>query len=202
MKTFLDTKGKSFTFSSCDSCPARCCDGREGSILSEILIEDFEKISQYFPILFTFGELGYLKANVLLSNGEDFCPYILNHQCTIYENRPNVCRNYPLSANIENKIFIDDSCPAINQEYGHDIIKDGKVEKNFDNESLYDYQKKYLETHFELEKINNKDDFQKVLEINDLLFYKYVGTSQNTFLTLHQQSLLNKIEYYNFVDLA
>lgn len=202
MKTFLDTKGKSFTFSSCDSCPARCCDGREGSILSEILIEDFEKIAQYFPILFTFGELGYLKANVLLSNGEDFCPYILNHQCTIYENRPSICKNYPLSPTIENKIYIDKSCPAVDQMYAQEIIKNGKVSKYFNNNSLYDYQNKYVKTHQELEKINNRDDFQKVLEINGLPFYKYVGALESSYIDFHYDSLNNKREYYNFVDLA
>ena len=144
MKTFLSTQNKSFTFSSCQGCPARCCDGREGSVFSQLLLEDFQIVSQNFPILFTFGEMGYLKANVLLSNGKDFCPYIVNHQCTIYENRPNVCRNYPLSGNLDNQIYIDDSCPALNSEFGIAIVKDGIIQKEFDNEILHDYQNKYI----------------------------------------------------------
>ena len=140
MKTFIDTTNKSFTFSSCEGCPARCCDGREGSVYSELLLEEFERVSQNFPILFTFGELGFLKANVLLSNGKDFCPYIENHKCTIYEDRPQVCRNYPLSPHLDNNIYIDDSCPAITSENGIDIVRDGIVKDPFYNDSLENYQ--------------------------------------------------------------
>ena len=96
MKTFLDTTDKSFTFSSCNGCPSRCCDGKEGTIFSQLILDDFEVVSKNFPILFTFGEMGYLKANVFFSDGENFCPYIINHQCSIYDQRPSICRAYPL----------------------------------------------------------------------------------------------------------
>ncbi len=195
MKTFLSTQNKSFTFSSCDGCPARCCDGREGSVFSQLLLEDFEIVSQNFPILFTFGDMGYLKANVLLSNGKDFCPYIVNHQCTIYENRPNVCRNYPLSGNLDNQIYIDDSCPAIHSEFGKDIVIDGIVQKKFDNDSLHNYQEKFLETHHYLEQFNHKEDFDKVITINNIEFYKYIKPSSDSYMNLHIKSLdkLNKV---------
>jgi len=191
MKTFLSTKDKSFTFSSCEGCPARCCDGRGGSVFSQLLLEDFEIVSKNFPILFTFGDLGYLKANVLLSNGEDFCPYIVNHQCTIYENRPNVCRNYPLSGNLDNQIYIDDSCPATHSEFGQDIIVDGIVQKTFDNDSLHNYQNKFLETHHYLEQFNHKEDFDKVITINNIEFYKYIKASSDSYMNLHIKSLDN-----------
>jgi len=195
MKTFLSTQNKSFTFSSCDGCPARCCDGREGSVFSQLLLEDFQIVSQNFPILFTFGDMGYLKANVLLSNGKDFCPYIANHQCTIYENRPNVCRNYPLSGNLDNQIYIDDSCPAIHSEFGKDIVIDGIVQKKFDNDSLHNYQEKFLETHHYLEQFNHKEDFDKVITINNIEFYKYRKASSDSYMNLHIKSLdkLNKV---------
>ena len=195
MKTFLSTQNKSFTFSSCDGCPARCCDGREGSVFSQLLLEDFQIVSQNFPILFTFGDMGYLKANVLLSNGKDFCPYIVNHQCTIYENRPNVCRNYPLSGNLDNQIYIDDSCPAIHSEFGEDIVIDGIVQKKFDNDSLHNYQEKFLETHHYLEQFNHKEDFDKVITINNIEFYTYIKASSDSYMNLHIKSLdkLNKV---------
>ena len=195
MKTFLSTQNKSFTFSSCQGCPARCCDGREGSVFSQLLLEDFQIVSQNFPILFTFGDMGYLKANVLLSNGKDFCPYIVNHQCTIYENRPNVCRNYPLSGNLDNQIYIDDSCPALNSEFGIAIVKDGIIQKEFDNEILHDYQNKFIETHLYLEQFNDKEDFDKVITINNIEFYKYIKASSDSYMNLHIKSLdkLNKV---------
>ena len=195
MKTFISTENKSFTFSSCDGCPARCCDGREGSVFSQLLLEDFELVSKNFPILFTFGDLGYLKAHVLLSNGEDFCPYIINHQCTIYESRPNVCRNYPLSGNLDNQIYIDDSCPAIHNEFGQDIVVDGIVQKAFDNETLHNYQEKFLDTHHYLDQFNHKENFDKVITINNIEFYKYIRASSDDYMNLHIKSLdkLNKV---------
>jgi len=191
LKTFISTQNRSFTFSSCDGCPARCCDGKQGSIFSQLLLEDFKTVSQNFPILFTFGDLGYLKANVLLSDGKNFCPYILNHQCTIYENRPNVCRNYPLSGNLDNQIYIDDSCPAIINEFGKDIVKDGIIQKEFDNETLHNYQEKFLDTHNYLNQFNHKENFDKVITINNIDFYKYIKPSNDNYMKLHIKSLDN-----------
>jgi Fe-S-cluster containining protein len=191
MKTFIDIANQTFTFSSCEGCPARCCDGKQGSIFSELLLEEFEKVSKNFPILFTFGDLGFLKANVLLSNGKDFCPYIKDHRCIIYEERPNVCRNYPLSPTIENKIFIDDSCPAINQEFGKVIVQNNKVTKEFDNHSLHNYQERFLETYKYLEKYNDKDIFEEVIEINEIKFFKMKEHFNDSYLKLHIKSLQN-----------
>ncbi len=191
MKTFVDTSNNTFTFSSCEGCPARCCDGREGSIFSELLLEEFKNVWEFFPILFTFGDLGFLKANILLSNGKDFCPHIQDHRCTIYEERPNVCRNYPLSATIENKIYIDDSCPAINQEYGKVIISDGKVDKEFDNKALHNYQERFIETYNYLEKFNNKEFFNLVVIINGIEFYSLKEDFNDPYLKYHIKSLDN-----------
>ncbi len=191
MKTFLDTTDKSFTFSSCEGCPARCCDGREGSVFSQLLLEDFEIVSKNFPILFTFGELGFLKANVLLSNGEYFCPYIVENKCVIYDERPNVCRNYPLSPNLDDKTYIDDMCPAINTEVGIDIVKEGIVQKAFENPTLENYQNKYIDTHTYLEQFNNKSNFETVVTINGIQFYKFIANSNDKFMQLHIKSMDN-----------
>jgi hypothetical protein len=195
VKTFVAIENRSYFFSSCEGCPARCCDGREGSVFSQLLLEDFEIVSKKFPILFTFGEMRYLKANVLLSDGKNFCPYIVNHQCTIYDERPNVCRNYPLSGNLDNQIYIDDSCPAIHSEFGKDIVIDGIVQKAFDNETLHNYQEKFLDTHHYLKQFNHKEDFDKVITINDIEFYKYTKASSDDYMNLHIKSLdkLNKV---------
>lgn len=189
MKTFLDTSSKSFTFSSCEGCPSACCDGREGTVFSQIILDDFEVVYKNFPILFTFGELGYLKAVILFSDGESFCPYVQNHQCSIYEDRPSICRVYPLSPNVDNLIYIDDSCPAVNSEVGEDIVVDGIVTKNFLYDTLINYQDKYIQTHFELEKINVQGDFEEVKSINNIKFYKYVGEENNRYIDYHRSSL-------------
>lgn len=189
MKTFLDTTEKSFTFSSCDGCPSKCCDGNEGTIFAQILLEDFEVVYKNFPILFTFGELGYLKAVILFSDGKSFCPYIKNHQCTIYKERPSICRVYPLSPNVDNKIYIDDSCPAVNSEKGEQIVKNGKITEPFFYDTLSDYQNKYIQTHLELEKINSKNDFIEVKKINNISFFKYIGKEKKQYLEYHSSSL-------------
>ena len=191
MKTFLDTTNKSFTFSSCEGCPAKCCDGREGTIFSQLTLEDFEVVSKNFPILFTFGDLGYLKAVILFSDGKSFCPYIQDHKCTIYEERPSICRVYPLSPSIDNKIYIDDNCPAINQNVGKQIVENGIVTSNFTYPTLNNYQDKYIETHFELEKINDINDFTSVISINNITFYKYTGQVKNKYINYHISSLKN-----------
>ncbi|MEA3512367.1 MAG: YkgJ family cysteine cluster protein [Campylobacterota bacterium] len=192
MKRFIDTTNQSFTFSSCEGCPARCCDGREGSIFSELILDDFEQVSKNFPIVFTFGDLGYLKANVLLSNGKDFCPYIVNHKCTIYDERPSVCRIYPLSQNVDNKVYIDDLCPALSTETGINIVTNGEISDNFFHKKLDNYQDKFLETHYELEKINDKKDFELFTTINNLDFYKYIGNHQSKYIDFHHKSLSNQ----------
>ncbi len=189
MKTFLDTTAKSFTFSSCEGCPSKCCDGKEGTIFSQLILQDFETVSKNFPILFTFGEMGYLKANILFSDGESFCPYITDHRCTIYNERPSICRVYPLSPNLDDKVYIDDSCPAINTEFGSDIVLDGIVTKEFMYSTLENYQDKFIDTHQHLEKFNNKKDFEKIITIKNIDFYKYIGIQKDFYLDLHLNSL-------------
>ena len=192
MKTFLDIENKSYNFSNCNDCPARCCDGREGTVFAQIILEDFELVYKNFPILFTFGDLGYLKAVILFSNGKGFCPYIKDHKCTIYDQRPSICRVYPLSPNVDDKIYLDDSCPAIVDVDNHDsipIVKDGKVTEQFFYKTLQSYQDKYIETHIELEKINEKKHFEIYQTINNINFYKYVGDVLTPYISFHHKSL-------------
>lgn len=194
MKTFLDIENKTFHFSNCDTCEARCCDGRKGSVFAQIILEDFEEVYKNFPILFIFGDLGYLKPVILISDGTGFCPYIQDHKCTIYEQRPSICRAYPLSPNVDDKIYIDDSCPAVSDVSSAEssmIVKEGKITENFFYKSLEAYQEKYIQTHFELDTINDKKDFEMIKIINNIKFYKYIGSKSNTYIKYHQNSLIN-----------
>ncbi len=133
----------------------------------------------------------YLKANILFSDGKSFCPYISNHQCTIYNNRPSICRVYPLSPNLDNKIYIDDTCPAINTEFGTKIVENGTVTKQFAYKTLVDYQNKFLDTHIYLEKFNDINDFEEVITIKNMSFFKYIKQSDDKYMSLHLNSLQN-----------
>ena len=152
MKNFVKLEDKNIKFGDCNNCFAHCCSGIFGSIFSQILKEEFEDVYKNFPILFIFGSLGFVKPVILLSNGFDFCPHLKDFRCTIYENRPKVCRTYPLSPNIDNFIYIDNSCPELNK--ADNIL-------NFEDEIFENYQEKYINTHFEFEKLKI-EEFEKI----------------------------------------
>lgn len=187
MKNFIQIKKLSFSFSSCETCEAKCCSGLYGSNFSQLLLEDFQKVYKNFPILFTFGDLGYLKANVILSKEYEYCKYIKDNKCQIYENRPSVCRTYPLSPNIDNEIYIDTSCPALIS--GDDFVKNGSINKKIDNSPFINYQDKFIDTHFYLEKFNIKEDFEIALNIKGMNFYKYTKTSNDKYMLFHKESI-------------
>ena len=186
MKNFENIKNKNISFSSCETWGAKCCSGLYGSNFSQILLEDFEKVYKNFLILFSFGDLGYLKASLILNKEYEMCKYIVDSKCSIYENRPSVCRTYPLSPNIDNDIYIDESCPAL--EVGDNFIKDGLINKNIDKKIFVSYQDKFIETHFYLEQFK-KEDFEFVLHIKGVDFYKYIKESEDQYIKMHIESL-------------
>ncbi|MFY4857343.1 YkgJ family cysteine cluster protein [Aliarcobacter butzleri] len=185
MKDFIPTLNQNFTFGNCKNCQAHCCSGLYGSIYSQILKEEFESVYKNFPILFIFGTLGFIKPVILLSNGFDFCPHLENFKCTIYENRPIVCKTYPLSPNLDNQIYIDSSCPEINK---------GEKPLKFEESYFKNYQEKYIETHFEFENLK-KEDFAKIFTIRNIDFFKYIGDTNSKYLTFHKLSLSNLNKY-------
>ncbi|MCG3655771.1 YkgJ family cysteine cluster protein [Aliarcobacter butzleri] len=185
MKDFIPTLNQNFTFGNCKNCQAHCCSGLHGSIYSQILKEEFEAVYKNFPILFIFGSLKFIKPVILLSNGFDFCPHLKNFKCTIYENRPIVCKTYPLSPNLDNQIYIDSSCPEINK---------GKEPLKFEESYFKNYQEKYIETHFEFENLK-KEDFVKIFTIRNIDFFKYIGDTNSKYLTFHKLSLSNLNKY-------
>ncbi|SKB74584.1 YkgJ family cysteine cluster protein [Malaciobacter marinus] len=195
MKTFERIENETLFFSSCETCEAHCCDGERGILYTQILLEDFEKVYENFPIVFMYGELGYLKPVILLTNGKEFCRYLENNLCTIYEKRPSTCRNYPLSAHLDNSIYVDKNCPAITNE-GTIIVKDGKINKEFNNYSFSDYQIRYINTHFCFHEINNSDNLTKAITLNGIDFYKFVKDFDDKYVSMHLKSLKNIDEYY------
>ena len=189
MKEFVLTKNLSFTFGNCENCDAMCCNGNYGTVYSQIILEEFERVYKNFPILFIFGELGFIKPVVLLTNGKDFCPHLQNNKCTIYEKRPTVCMTYPLSPNLDNEIYIDLQCPEVNKTRNL-IVSKNKITPNFSNEIFNNYQDKYINTHLEFENLK-KENFEKLFEIKNTSFYKFNLDSNSKYRSLHKKSLIN-----------
>ena len=157
-------------------------------------MEDFESLHKYFPILFIFGDLGYLRPVILLSNGYDFCPYIENFRCSIYENRPNICKAYPLSTNIDNLLYHDTSCPGITSK-GFSLVNDKKISQHFYSPIFEDYQTKFIKTFYEFETFNEKENFDLVANIKGTKLFKYNKESKNRYMKLHLKSLNNLTKY-------
>lgn len=197
LKEFLDIEKKTFMFSSCDKCEANCCDGRKGSIYSQIILEEFELVAKNFPITFLLGEENFLTPVVLLSNGKEHCKYNNNFQCTIYNERPAVCQYYPLSPHILNKTFIDLSCPAVTQSSQDKlIVQKGKVQQDFHHPNLDNYQDKFLDTYYEFEPFNKEENIEILTTINNKSYYKFKGSFTNKYLELHLKSLKHFDYYY------
>ncbi len=91
-------------FNSCKDC-VECC---KSKYLAPLVLEDFEKVYNYFPIL--IAKLDVFKPVMLLSNG--VCPYLKDDKCSIYENRPPACKIYPYSPWYDD-ILLDISCKGI-----------------------------------------------------------------------------------------
>ncbi|RXI27829.1 YkgJ family cysteine cluster protein [Aliarcobacter trophiarum] len=181
MKNFIKIEDKNIFFGDCKNCQAFCCKGSYGSIFSQILKEEFASLYKNFPILFIFGSLDFIKPVVMLSNGIDSCPYLKNSSCSIYKDRPNVCKTYPLSPNIDDNIYIDSSCP--------EIFK-GKNSLDLTLNIFENYSKKYIDTHFEFKELK-KEEFLKILNIRGVEFYKYIGKNNSIYLNYHEASLKN-----------
>jgi len=195
MKTYVNTKIKTYKFSSCDICDAKCCSGSNGTIFNQVILDDFFELHNNFPIVFLLGDLGFLKPVVLFTNGKDYCKYLENNRCIIYENRPSVCKIYPLSPHLTNDAYIDLSCPAVGDE-GEFIVKEGVVQDGFKDEILKDYKDKYINMHLYFEKFNKKENLEFFTKINEHSFYKFKEDLGDEYLKIHLSSLKNFDSYF------
>lgn len=191
MKYFVPTSNDNFSFSSCDTCEAKCCNGSFGTLYSQIILSDFSNFEN-FPMLFIFGELGFAKPIILLTNGSSFCRYLKDMKCSIYEKRPQVCKNYPLSPNLDEKIYVDLSCPSIsNSNSNNSFIEDAKKVDYFKH-----YKDLYIQTYYEFENLK-KENFKKLFTLRDIDFYGYLQNSENRYIKMHQNSLKHlESEYF------
>lgn len=141
-------------FKGCKEC-TECCK----KPLAPLILEDFKKIYNYFPIL--IAKLDYLRPVMLLSN-EISCPYLNNGKCTIYENRPPACKIYPYSPWYD-KILLDLSCSGVGCEGEYLPLN----KKEFYNSSFYEER---------FEKINKKIEAT----------HKWLSTQKLIFLTSYK----------------
>lgn len=195
MKAFKETTNSSYYFSSCDICDAKCCKGFYNTVCSQIILEDFEKVYENFPIVFMLGELNYLKPVILLTNGIDDCKYLENNKCNIYEKRPQVCRTYPLSPHLTNIPYIDINCPAVGED-GKLIVQNTVVGNEFNHEVFDNYQDKYIKMHFHFDKFNDKENIKFLIKIRNENFYIFKEDFSDEFLKMHLSSLKNFDNYF------
>ena len=188
LSQFEKLQDSNYSFSSCDTCNANCCDGSKLIIYSPILLEDFQRISENFPILFLYGEKGYIRPVVLLTNGKDFCKYLENMKCSIYESRPSVCQIYPLSPHITDEIFIDNACPSVTKEENTNINND-KILEQFNHKNFNNYSDKYVNTQAYFHPYNKKENIDFAIKINGIEFYKFNKDFGQEYIKIHMDSL-------------
>ena len=181
---YKDIKGleKELYFSSCENCTA-CCDGSRFS-LAPLIIDDFEDVYEYFPILFGYID-GNLKALIIMQDNQK-CAYLENGKCSIYEARPPACKMYPLSPLYE-KIYIDSECKAINDECCSTITQNGFFSSSFYHKRVENFVDKLENTNKFLDSI--KDDLDFRLSVSGIELFKYSGDMQDKYIDLHKKSL-------------
>ena len=185
---FEPIEDRNFCFSGCTGCQSRCCDGRAGVLFTQIVLEEFEAVCEHFAIVFIFGELGFAKPVILLTNGRDYCRYLQEFQCTIYDARPATCRTYPISPEIDDRLYIDRACPAVGTQ-GAPLVTGTAVEKSFHAQTLQNYQEKYLQTYHHFNDPAQTLHFEPAVTINGLLFYKLTAKSKGHHIAHHHHSL-------------
>jgi Fe-S-cluster containining protein len=190
MKDYQKIDDKLLCFSSCQVCDARCCDGKRGSVYSDLLLSEFELVSDNFPILFLRDFLNYLQPVILLSDGSGYCRHLKDFRCSIYNARPSTCRVYPITPEINGDILIDLSCPAVG-EVGKHIVNMGTISKGFDSHILHNYVDKFLDTYYQFIDYNKIENLDIAINIKGVNFYKFKDSMNNRFLDIHIKSLKN-----------
>ena len=113
----------------CQECGA-CCKGFGGTYVSE---NDIEKISKYVdvtPGLFINKYCATSGSKYVLIQGKDDNCIFFNkeEQCTIHPVKPYMCRAWPfiktIISNPENWNAMAGSCPGMQKNVSHDILKE------------------------------------------------------------------------------
>ncbi len=185
--SFITIKGRDWYFNGCSTCQGFCCDGAYGFSLAPLILEDFEAVYRYFPIVFSFLE-DTLGVFVLLNDGKNQCRYFENKRCSIYDHRPPACRLYPVSPYFEH-LLVDTKCPSLSRTEGRLLCKNGVLESAFYTKRLENFVAKKKETRLFLERMNDRNDFEYIGKIADTSLYVSKHADQNRYLKMHAESL-------------
>jgi len=187
--SFVNIESHDLYFNGCSKCDGHCCNGAKGFAASPLILEDFEAVYKNFAILFSVsGE--DLVVYVLLNDGKGHCKYYMDHKCSIYESRTPACKLYPISPYFE-YILVDKECPAISEESGKSLCKDGFLARDFYTQRLENFVEKRKMTQSFLESIKYVEDFDYVGDLLGLPLYKYNKPSQNKYIQMHLASLIH-----------
>lgn len=187
--SFVNINKHNLYFSGCHTCEGQCCNGANGFALSPLILEDFEAVYKHFTIVFGWQNKK-INAYMILNNGEDYCKYYVNNQCSNYENRAPACKLYPVSPYFEH-ILVDTECPSINTEFGTQVHIEKDMPNSFYHQRLENFAQKREETLAYLESINNINDFKFHTSIGGLPLLKYNKPSDDPYIKMHLESLVH-----------
>lgn len=189
INSFISVKDSNLHFDNCSSCDGKCCNGMNGFALSPLILEDIIDVYENFSIVFVIVD-NELKLFMILNDGNSYCKYYINNQCSIYDKRAPTCKLYPLSPFFDD-ILVDASCPSINAKVGQKMYDNNKINDNFYHHRLDNFNTKLNNTKEFLDSINKTDDLELFTTILNVPLFKYNKKSDNEFIQMHLDSLKN-----------
>lgn len=181
MRDFL-TPSEEIYFGGCNGC-VDCCTNYP---FAPIFLDEFENASKHFPIV--FAEIGDVKfALVLLFDDSNKCRYLKDNRCVNYNFRASACKIYPIMP-IDNEIYIDVSCKALNYKDGTKLIENDKITEHFWHERLDNFEQKKANTQSFLNAIWSELEYYKSFKGVDV--FAYNKKSENSYIVQHQNSIL------------
>jgi Fe-S-cluster containining protein len=173
-------------YDSCEGCQYNCC-SYPRVLIAPLILDDFIEAYKNFAIMFCYIDYE-LKAQMVINQGES-CKYLVDYKCTIYEERPPVCRMFPISPYFD-EFFINTTCTALTTDESNSgvwICKDGKFNDVFYHKRVENFVEKLNKTKEFLRSIEY--DLKKVKTIKGIDFYVYDGKNlDNEYIKLHLES--------------
>jgi len=179
------TKIEKMHFSSCEGCETPCCDGKRFYFIP-LILEDFIEVYKNFAIVFAQINDEW-RMLMLLSKDEKGCCYFVDSKCSIYDERPPGCHLYPLTPFYDD-VLVDTSCPAINEKSEGEFFDSQQgINSNFYHHRLENFNEKREKSNSYLQDI--VADMQSIGEVNGIEVFKYSGSREDTFISMHKESL-------------
>jgi hypothetical protein len=151
------------------------------------VLDDFEEVYKNFAIQFAYIK-DELKAQIVINKGNGSCGYLVNNQCSIYDERPPACKMYPISPYYED-FYIDVACPAITDDAdkGEWICSNEGFNSKFYHKRVDNFLYKLEDTMKFLTII--KDDLEPSIVVQGIQLYNYTGKLDNEHIKMYKESL-------------